>query len=473
MKLPWLLAATFVLGCFGEIALAQEDEGDFHTVKRGFFEVVENVTATVESKSMQAVSPETENWTDLVIEEVLPEGTMVDSGQVIARFETDEIDRKLDESRQASRLGKLNRDSAALELELKNGTIDLDRQLAERTLRNAEQDYKYFTEVDRPNREKSARHSVESSEYSLEYAQEELNQLQRMYEEDELTEESEEIVLKRAQRDVENRQFYLEQTQLRASRTLGVDLPRELEQSQEKLERSRLELERTKTELPIALEKAEVDLKKSVMAFEEAVREMEDLENDRARMELAAPAAGYLYYGRCVRGQWLGVSGKNRDYEIGQSVPHDKVMLTIVSPEWHLRAALSEAQLAHISANSSGLATPTAFPKTHAGVQVADISYIPFEADKYDCTMELVGNIENLMAGMTCDVRFVIRQNEEAIAVPESAVFTDDGAQYYVYVKTEEGPHRTQVSVGLTSDEKTEILEGLLVDDIIYTKRPE
>ncbi len=472
MKLHLLLATAFIFGSFCEITRAQDDNGDFHTVKRGFFEVVENVTATVESKSMHPVSPETENWTDLVIGEILPQGALVDAGQVIVRFETDEIDRKLAESEQAARMGKLTRADASLEYLLKDKTIDLDQQLAERSFRNAEQDYKYFTEVDRPNREKAARRNVQNAEHSLEYAQEELNQLQRMYEEDELTEESEEIVLKRAERDVENRQFYLEQAQLRTSRTLEVELPRELEQTQEKLERSRLELERTKQELPIGVQKAEVEMKKATLASEEAERTKADLERDRARMELAAPAAGYLYYGRCMRAQWLGASGKDRDYEIGQSVPHDKVMLTIVSPEWHLRAALSEEQLAHIKPDSSGLATPTAFPDQQADAQVAEISYIPFEADKYDCRIELAGTIENLMAGMTCDVRFVIRQNSEAITVPESAVFTDDGAQYYVYLKTDDGNQRRNVSVGLTSDDKTEILDGLNVNDIVFTKRP-
>ena len=241
----------------------------------------------------------------------------------------------------------------------------------------------------------------------------------------------------------------------------------------EKLERSKLEYERNGIALPIAAARADVESKKADFAFEQASRELAELEADRGRMVITAPSAGYVYYGRCVRGQWLGQNGKNRDLQIGQSVAHDDVMVTIVSPQWQLRAALTEEQLARITPDMTGLANPTAFPGEHTGATVSGISYIPQQPDQYDCTMTLDGSIDNLMAGMTCNVRFVIRQSDDAFTVPESAVFTDDGIQHYVYVAVEGGaPQRRNVTAGLTSDETTEILDGLAAGDVVLTERP-
>ena len=61
-------------------------------------------------------------------------------------------------------------------------------------------DLKRFLENDIDLTKRSAANSLKSSEQTLEYQLEELKQLEKMYKEDDLTEETEEIVLKR-QRD--------------------------------------------------------------------------------------------------------------------------------------------------------------------------------------------------------------------------------------------------------------------------------
>ena len=60
--------------------------------------------------------------------------------------------------------------------------------------------------------------SLKSSEQYLAYAAEELNQLKKMYEADDLTEETEEIILQRAQYQYERAKFSMKQLKLETKR---------------------------------------------------------------------------------------------------------------------------------------------------------------------------------------------------------------------------------------------------------------
>ena len=68
--------------------------------------------------------------------------------------------------------------------------------------------------------------SLKTSEQYLAYAAEELNQLKKMYEADDLTEETEEIILQRAQYQYERAKFSHEAAKIRNEETLQVQLPR-------------------------------------------------------------------------------------------------------------------------------------------------------------------------------------------------------------------------------------------------------
>ena len=478
MKLNYLIFAGFGLVLVFANKGFSQDDANLHEVKPQFFEVVETVDATVEAKVMSPVTPDTKNWTTLKVKSVVDEGAVVRKGDIVVEFDTEDIELKLRESKQTVELSRLNLKGSEVELQQLDKTIKLDTELAQRKLRIAEQDFKYFEDVSRPNTEKSTNRSVENANFSLEYSQEEYNQLKRMYDEDELTEESEEIVLKRTQRDVENSHFYLEQAQMRAAKTLEFDLPREAEQKTDELARAHLEFERSKVNLPMEREKKKISFDKAVMALEKEQRDLEKLETDFGRMSIAAPADGIVYYGRCVRGAWVGPAGPARDIETGKTVPNDKTFMTIVEPkELFLRADLSEKQLAVINAKSSGWAKPTAFPDKAIAVSVEAIGSVPLAADKFDCRLSLKETVSGLLPGMTCKVRFVIRNNDKALTVPEASVFTEDSFEHFVFVAGEkvEGEEtkfeKRVVKIGLTADKVTEILEGLKAGEKVSLKR--
>ena len=73
---------------------------------------------------------------------------------------------------------------------------------------------------------KSLEYELKSAQFQLDYQQDELDQLEKMYEADDLTEDTEEVVLKRTRNQVDFAKFNLEQTKLFVDELLKVRLPR-------------------------------------------------------------------------------------------------------------------------------------------------------------------------------------------------------------------------------------------------------
>ncbi|MBD3362813.1 efflux RND transporter periplasmic adaptor subunit [Candidatus Dojkabacteria bacterium] len=74
---------------------------------------------------------------------------------------------------------------------------------------------------------------------------------------------------------------------------------------------------------------------------------------------------------------------------------------------------------------------------------------------------------DNVYLGMTANVEFVIKEEENALYIPISAFDIEDG-KYYVQVKTEENKiERRKIEIGIQSDTDAQILEGLKEGDIV------
>ena len=131
--------------------------------------------------------------------------------------------------------------------------MPLDLAALERAHAQAKEDFERFVKVDRPHTEKSNVRSIKSANNYLLYAEEELKQLRKMYEADDLTEETEEIILKRAADAVERAKNSVESARLRADRSTKVTLPRTDVTHKDTERRKALDLEKGRKALPAGL----------------------------------------------------------------------------------------------------------------------------------------------------------------------------------------------------------------------------
>lgn len=340
---------------------------------------------------------------ELEIKKILPHGTEIKEGQTVIWFDTESIDKKLSDAENDIRLARIDAADEQFAFDQFVAAQELDRQDAERARQSAKQTYDNYLQVDRDRKIKSAEFDLEMSKASLENAAEELKQLQQMYDADDLTEESEEIVLKRAKRAVESAQFRLESTEIRSKRTLEQSIPAEDAQTEATWERAQMTYEKTIRNLDSAKKKRDLERRKAAKALAEKESDFEELRQQRKAIVIKSPGNGILLYGELNRG---ALNAKPSPIEAGSKVSTKQVIATVVQPKkMRVRLTLSEADLVDIKTGDSCVIKPAIDPKAEAKGVIDSVATVPFMGTKFDATVKVVGQLpEAVKPTMTATV---------------------------------------------------------------------
>ncbi|PHS02929.1 MAG: HlyD family secretion protein [Blastopirellula sp.] len=361
---------------------------------------------TFEAIRAYEISAGTEQVKSLVIKKVVPSGAAVKKGQTLVWFDTKDMDKKVKDAEVSFQLAEI----AFLEAELSHQQFlefqKLDKAKAERAHKLAKIKYNNFIKTDRERQVSSAENSLKSYQASFENALEEYEQLEKMYKEDELTEESEEIVLKRAKRSVESAEYRLEGAKIQTERSIKNTIPDgELSQEDSRI-REEMAYDKTVRTLQWASQRKEIEFAKEKVKIEKQREDLKELRADRSKMAIKSPADGFVYYGKFTRGK---VSDKPTT-AVDATFTNKQVLLTVaqVSP-LKIRTDIAEKDLRHVRKGSKATVSPVAFPDRKLTAVVESISAVPGAGNKFDCVLkvQLGKQSSAIMPGMTCNIEFV------------------------------------------------------------------
>jgi HlyD family secretion protein len=479
-----LALVTGLIAGLPHTGLAQEEQTEKPaeksapaTVKAeaGSFAITVELKGTLQPEKVAAIAVEPKEWTALKVVEFAEQGTAVETGDVILKLDTDEIEKQIRTLEFGVRLAELTLDQTQREMTLLEKTAPLDLEIAERAFKESQEDLDYYLEVDRDLRLESNRRSLENAEFSLEYATEELVQLEKMYKEDDLTEETEEMILKRTKRSVENAKYSLELSRIRSKRLLETLLPREEQQTKDAAVRAELAYRRAAATTPLSVDRKQIELAKLRYDLEESLAKLKALKADRDLLIVKAPMDGVVYHGTWDDGTWSLSAAIKAALKVGGTVPAKTPVMTIVQPRpLSIETTVEEKDVAHVTKGATGTAAPTAYPDRKLACQVTDVSTFPTEPGKFTTTLSLgKGNqkLGPLVPGMTVAITLTPYENADAITVPSKSVFEEDG-QSVVYVVDGETAEPRVVTTGRTHGGKTEIVEGLRAGETIRTTKP-
>ncbi|HEV3436609.1 MAG TPA: HlyD family efflux transporter periplasmic adaptor subunit, partial [Gemmata sp.] len=394
---------------------------------------------------------------------------------ILVEFEADKLDREIRDARQERDLAQLAIRQAEQELPILEKQTPLDLAAAEREFKQAVEDMKRFVETDRKMFIQSAEFSLKSASFNSEYAKDELKQLQKMYRDKDLTEETEQMILKRYKHSVESADLSLTFAKIETEHTLKVELPRREQAVKSAVEKAELSLAKARDVHPLVLQQKKLALAHLKYDEGKAKEHLAELEIDRTALTVKAPVDGLAYHGRFVGGQWMIPAGPQGPalHGVGPINPGD-VFLTVVSPgKLVVRADVEEKELSGLKPGLTGRLTPTAFPDKKVPCELVRVAGVPHES-KFEVRIKLDGKADGLVPGMTCSVRIVTAKKKAALTVPSSAVFEDVTEDiHYVYRPTKGGKNEKKtVTVGITSGDRIEILEGLAEGDEILASKP-
>jgi HlyD family secretion protein len=342
---------------------------------------------------------------ELVVLEALAHGSPVEEGAVIAELDPRAIDDQLREaglearSAQVRHEGLLQRhaiDEAAAQAALAQSRAALDR--ARRALEGWKANELAFAER---NDELAAKREAAN----VEDQKDELAQLEAMYKADDLTDATEEIVLKRSRRSLATTE--LGSALSRDRRRYEKDFPRKLEsESREEAVRvQELALDRTLQGQAIDRRAREDAAARSAAMLEQQSKKLDKLQRDRALFSVRAPRAGVLLHGAAKTLR----AGPPVRHARGTTLPARAEAFVVADPErLALAFDLPESKLASAHAGARATVTPLAQPEARlAGTLRLEGWPGPRavgEENGYEAAVDLEGAPAGLVIGMKARV---------------------------------------------------------------------
>jgi multidrug resistance efflux pump len=467
------LALLLALACLAPFAGAAEEAAPPRTVEAtaGPFAIVVELEGTLVPRESVEVSVEPRVYGGKLEVTTAFAGGEVEKGQLLVAFATDEIDREIDDKRRALELAEIKLGRQEEEWKRKEEALSIELAQAEIRLRDAAEELELFRTVHKPLRIETAEFGLQSQEDRIQDEMEEFAQLEKMYKADDLTEETEEIVLRRARRGLERSHRSMEFARRRHTLFMDVTLPREEEALELGLRKTENEVEGIRVRQELSLKQARAELDKARVELDRQRVQLADLKADREALRVKAPAAGYAVPGAFQGGKWQKVAETRRSLVPGARVGARQTLFTIVQRgDVRVVGRAEEKDLLGLTAGQDVRVTAPLTGDREFPGRVTAVDLVG-EGGKHEVEIDLRETDRVLLPGYTVKARVDVRRVDRAVTVPKGAVRTQ-GDEHHVFLWSGSAPEPRAVKIGVTSKGRVEILEGLEAGERILEKAP-
>lgn len=381
----WLLLSCVALSTLlipGQSHLASADEDKPETI---------TIDGVVTGRTIVEITTDAKQLGGLEIQKILPSIELVKKGQPLVWFETKPLDKKMEDAETALKLAELTLKEAEFDYEAFVKSSELDLQAATRKRDRARQDYDYYQKVDRPGQLEQAEQSLISSRFSFESAREEYEQLLQMYKEDDLTEESEEIVLRRAKRSMESAGFGLKRAELRHKQTLETTIPRQDIDQKDAQTRAMMEFAKASQSIRTAQAKRKLEIQQSRRSFARQKADFETMQSERSKVVINSPINGIFVHGALENGR---LPAKPVKLKAKSAVTGSQVLGTVVGIDGlQIVLDLTAEQHGKVKKGADCKIELAGQPGQHVKGRLAGLAGLPYAANKFRGGVAVLANI--------------------------------------------------------------------------------
>ena len=412
---------------------------------------------TLSSQQTIAINCEMDGWQGHNIIYLMPEGTVVKKGEVVARFDSSRIVEQITQYKQYVAEYKLALQNAKEELIVQ----EKDNQSAIRAAVQALD----FAKIDRAKYlEGDFKVSLSDIEGSISEQIATRDRTKRTVENTQVLVEKgfagfEE--LRARKRELESAELRLKRDEQKRSMLLKYDFPKMSKEHKSKVEEAefKVKTERSLAESRLAQKKQNVQGKENELKLRE--ERLKELEKGIEKAIVKAPAAGTLAYNHeNWYGEEIREGGTVRNGQTMMYLPNMRSMQVEVGIHESLVSKVKPKQPAAIRIDSyAGVpfigTVKSVAPLADSGYRVTAKNY------KTVITINEIPEEVSLKPGMTAQVELLIGYYPDVLVVPVQAVATYNDNKY-VYRKSESGEFvRTEVKAGRSNISFLEITEGI------------
>jgi RND family efflux transporter MFP subunit len=424
--------------------------------------VPHEVLAGGELQSAEAVDVMCEvEGPQLKIVEMLPEGTYVQSGQIVVRLDPSQINDRL--AAQQIKVTQVNAvaKAAAEELKIQQNLAESVIAEAQLTVTLAELDRKKYLEGEYQVELNDLRGSIALAETDLQDAKDMVEHFENLVRKGFSTPEQ----LESKQQEVERAKHVLNRDQEKLQVLERFTRERQLVELTAKAEETIRELERVRGSSRATVSKAKTDLEVAEATAELEREQLRRIEEQLKLCDVRAPAAGTLIYAK----------DKTKKIELGATVHFKQKLFSLPDlTKIQVTAFVHESEIQQVKIGMQANIKVDAFPDLSLTGKVTDI------ASYYDSTRHwMSGGVKEyktsiliekypvdvgLKPGMTAQVTIQIGDLSQGVVVPVVAVAEKDGSTY-CFRQAEGRLQATEVRLGENTEDFVEVLSGLQVGD--------
>jgi multidrug resistance efflux pump len=349
-----------------------------------------------------------ESWTTaLEITEVSPHGSAVREGDVLARFDVKAIDDAITAAERDLHSTEIRHQNAREQARLDEEAAAQRLEAATDALTDAQEALDNFEKIELQLKRRGEALNEAFSKDGIDDQKDELAQLEKMYTADELTDATEEIVLRRSRRQIARTQSSIDLQKARRDYDDSYAEKKQHEQKQKGARDAQRNLDRTQRQVEMEKRTRADSLARLDPEMKEAREKVEKLKRDREKFVVKAPVSGIVVHGSADDYR----PGRTPPrHEIGGSVPPKATLFAIAAPG-SLKVALDlpEAQVLALSQGMAGKVVATADPSLTI---VGRLTYDRFPSAKsgagteamFDGSVEIGPVAPAIVAGMRCKV---------------------------------------------------------------------
>ncbi len=430
--------------------------------KRETMRIELKLDGTFEPAERHVVLVKTQAWQgEMPVAKIATHGAKVKKGDVLLQIDGAKLHEAVAAAGIELASARVQLDRVTGEIKLAAAGDALQKERVEREAKQAAERLKYFTDVEMQLELKELDLSKMWSEDSIADQKEELDQIEKMYKSEELTNATRDIVLKRAQRYLERTKTRYDIFMKRYDRIRSYDMPRQLEEWQLAARERAHGLESWSKTSPIQRADRETNLARQTAAVRQQEENLAKLRKDEAALTVAAPADGVVWYGQFEGGSWQGVEEALKNLKVGEKVQANQPILTLVPGELCVKTAVAEDRLGDLPPGTEAKVTPVAFPDLAlTGKSLAPVLVGARKGEAFDTRFNLAAGDPRLVPGLKAKILVRVAELKDVVTVPAGAVSEEDGKKV---VKVVEGgkPVAREVSVGRTNGDRTEIKSGV------------
>lgn len=435
-----------------------------HVAKAAPFKIELELDALLVANKEHRISLAPKTWKNMSVISVVPHGTRVKKGARLITLDTEKLREAIDEAELGEPAAKLALVLAQAKLASAKKSMPVELEAARRAKHIADADWAHYEATAHAEALKAARRSIDYAQEHHAYAREEYQQLQKMYAADDLTEETEEIILRRAKINFEHATESLRLAKMRSEREIRTLIPRERVKKKAAVEVGGLSYSDTTHTLPRLLEQQRYAVEKTQRDRARATRKLRDMKADLESFDLRSPADGIVYYGASKNGKWTTAPIIAKKLVPGGKLSPREIFITVIGTgPLGLAATVPEEKLELLKPGLTGTAILVSNPSLRIPVQVTRVNYVP---GAFTAKLSLNTDATRLFPGMKAKVKLTAANFERAITMPNNLIDGDS-----VWVQGEDGEKQKRaVRTGPTDGELTVILKGLEEGEKVVAK---